>query len=167
MKASLRLSIAALAILLQACVSAAPGTTDPRFLREEPYRKVKQRVDVSSVKNGHDMAVVGDAVDTIMRFVVSMAFTKTTRLMSSDMMTRQGRSVLKMPPVRNEFNRYSMYSINNWKICGEDALSFDATYSDLLRRDFWSEKYLFVKTAGVWRFDDHLACDAEYLHAAK
>lgn len=147
MKSSLRLSIAALAFLLQACT----------ILKEEPYHKAKQRVDVSSVRNERDMAVVGGAIDTIMRFVVSMSFTKTTRLMASDLMTEHGRSVLKMPPVRNEFNRYSMYSINNLKICGEDALSFDATYSDLLRRDFWSEKYLFVKTSGVWRFDDHRA----------
>jgi hypothetical protein len=157
MKTCLRLSIAALAIFLQACAVTASGTTGPRFLKEEPYRKVKQRVDVSSVKNERDLAVVSDAIDTIMKFVVSMSFTKTTRLMASDLMTEHGRSVLNMPPIRNEFKRYSMYSINNWKICGDDALSFDATYSDLLQRDFWSEKYMFVKMSGAWRFDDHLA----------
>lgn len=144
-----------LSLLLCSSAAIAVDVKYPQFLKEEPHRKTKQRVDVSSVKSEADMVVVGDAINTIMRFVIAMSFTETTRLMSSDLMTTHGKSVLKMPPIRNRFKRYSMYSLGNWKVCGKDALSFEATFSDILLRDFWTEKYLFVKTSGVWRFDDH------------
>ena len=135
--------------------AAATQPLDTRFLKEEPYRKTKQKVDLSSIRTEHDLAVVKAAINPIMHFMVDVHFTEAPPELTEKLMTEHGRAVLRRAPARNKFNRYSVASMSNWKVCGDKMLSLDATFSDLLRRKFWQEQYLFVETADGWRFDEH------------
>lgn len=135
--------------------ASANSDLDHSFLKKEPYRKTKQKVDISSVKNGCDLAVIRTAINPIMRFLVGLSFSKFPPAVSDELLTERGRLALQLPPLRNEFKRYSVDDIRDWRVCGSDKLSFEATFSDLLRRNFWKSDFLFIKTESGWRFDDH------------
>lgn len=135
--------------------AAATERLDTGFLKQEPYRKTKQKVDLSSVQTEHDLAVVKAAINPIMHFMVDVQFTETPPVLTEKLMTEHGRAVLRRAPARNKFNRYSVARMSNWKVCGDKMVSLDATFSDLLGKKFWQEQYLFVEAADGWRFDDH------------
>lgn len=128
---------------------------DISFLKEEPYRKTKQKVDISSLKTAHDLSVVKEAINPIMRFVVGMSFAELPASVNEKLLTDYGRTVLQRPPLRNELKRYSVAEINNWHVCGENKISFSARFSDLLQKNHWKEEFFFVRTDDGWRFDGH------------
>jgi len=147
---------ALLAVPLAAIFPAtAAHHLDTRFLKEEPYRKTKQKVDLSSIQSEHDLAVIKAAINPVMRFMVDVTFTDMPPALPEQLMTEHGRSVLRRAPVRNKFNRYAVARMSNWKVCADKQLSLDAVFSDLLGKKSWAEKYLFVETPDGWRFDDH------------
>jgi len=128
---------------------------DTGFLRDEPYRKTKQRVDLSSIRSERELSVVKAAINPVMEFMIGVSFAELPPALTEKLMTEHGRTVLRRAPLRNELKRYSVAKMSNWKVCGGTMVSLDATFSDLLGRKFWNEKYLFVETPDGWRFDDH------------
>lgn len=139
------------------CIGAAQAQQpiDTGFLKEEPFRKAKQAVDLSGIGSADEIAVVRDAIDPVMRFLVALMYTRLPAAVSRELMTEHGRAVLRRPPVRNANNRYALQRVGNWRVCGADTLVFDATYADLLRRDRWEAGFLFKKIDGAWRFHAH------------
>jgi len=131
----------------------------PSFLTEEPYRKTKQKVDLSSIKSQPELMVVKSAINPVMRFIVATSFTELPPYANEKLLTDHGRLVLRRPPIRNKFNRYAVAIMRNWKTCGDKQVSFEASFSDLLQKNFWHEKFLFVKTPDGWRFDGHREVD--------
>ena len=145
-----------LALLGQTLPAAAVQAVDSSFLRQEPYKKQKQVVDVSSVKSADDLAVVREAIDPIMRFLVGLTFATLPEAVSRELMTQNGRQVLQRPPLRSKVKRYTTVEVSNWRVCGTDAVSFDAIYAESLKRkDTWKQNFVFNKTGGVWRFNEH------------
>jgi hypothetical protein len=155
----MKVLIASMALfsLCQACSVSADNGLGTSFLREEPYRKTKQAVDMSSIRNEHDLRVVRDAINPVMRFVVGLSFAGLPPAVSALLVTEHGRSVLQQPPLRNERKRYSVQEIRDWRVCGTDAVSFTGVFTDLFRKNPWERAFLFVKTHDGWRFDDHRA----------
>jgi len=131
----------------------------PSFLTEEPNRKTKQKVDLSSIKTQYSLLVVKSAINPVMRFIVDITFTDLPPYANNKLLTDHGRHVLRRPPIRNKFNRYSVATMRNWKTCGDKQVSFEASFSDLLQKNFWHEHFLFVETPDGWRFDDHRKVD--------
>lgn len=152
--ASIRRLLIALPLAL-VLPASAKNSPDTRFLRSEPYRKTKQKVDISSIENEHDLAVLRDAIDPIMRFMVGMSFAELPPAVGDLLMTANGRTTLRRPPLRNEHKRYSVASVSDFTVCGDTAISCSAVFSNLLRDDSWRERFLFVKSASGWRFDGH------------
>lgn len=153
----LRFSVLLAVPLLLLLSTAGASGLNEGFLREEPYRKQKQHVDLSSVTSAQELAVVGTAINPIMRFLVGLSFADIPKVVSTELSTAYGRQVLRLPPLRKDAkkNRYSVVNVKNWHVCGATSVSFDATFSDLLRRDFWDEKFLFVNEGSGWRFEAH------------
>lgn len=142
-------------IMLQIGSASAGNYLDTSFLKDEPYKKQKQKVDLSAIKTEHDMAVVKQAIDPVMRFIVGLIFADVPPSVAAELMTEHGRAVLKRPPLRNKFNRYASHRIGNWRVCGAGALSIHVVFTDLVERRFWSEQFYFVNDGSGWRFDDH------------
>ena len=146
-------------LVLHVVPAVAGQDLDTGFLREEPYRKQKQNVDLSSIRTERDMAVVKQAMTPVMRFIVGLVFTKPNPAVDRDVMTEHGRLVLKRPPIRSQYNRYIAYRVGDWKVCSETMLSFHAEFGDLFHKNLWEEDFLFVNEGNGWRFDDHRRCD--------
>lgn len=141
--------------LIYVAPAIAEQYLDNSFLKEEPYRKTKQKVDISSLQTAHDLSVAKEAINPIMRFVIGMSFAELPAAVNDKLLTDHGRTVLQRPPLRNELKRYSVAEINNWHVCDENKISFSASFSDLLQKNQWKEDFFFVRTDDGWRFDDH------------
>lgn len=144
-----------LILFFQALPASAGQPFDISFLRDEPYRKTKQKVDVSSVKTEEDLLTIKATIDSAMALMVAISFVEPAPAVEKELLTDHGRLVLRLPPLRNAFKRYSVAHISNWHVCGDAAVSFNAVFSDLLQRDFWQETFLFVRSVDGWRFEDH------------
>jgi hypothetical protein len=141
--------------LMHIGAATAADCPDYGFLKKEPYRKTKQRVDVSSIKTCDALSVLAESIDSVTQFLVGISFGHVSPIVSDRNMTEHGRQVLRLPPLRNPLKRYSVQKIEDWTICGREVLSFDATFSDLLQKNFWTESFTFVNTVDGWRFEDH------------
>lgn len=141
--------------LLSSCTAVPVNQLDTSFLKEEPYRKQKQKVDLSSIQTEQDLAVVKAAINPIMKFIGGTFFIRLPAVVEKDLLTENGRAVLQRPPVQNEHNRYSSQQIGPWRVCGEDTLSVQVRFSDLFGRKFWTQDFLFIHDGITWRFDDH------------
>jgi len=130
---------------------------DRRFLASEPYRKTKQRVNLSSITDERDLAVIRDAINPLMRFIVGISFAELPPAVRDMLMTEHGRTVLRRPPLRNEKKRYSIAEMSDWKVCDETQVSFNAIFSDILKKNVWKETFSFVKSPAGWQFHDHAA----------
>lgn len=148
-------SVFAVLCLLSSCAAVPMNQLDTSFLKEEPYRKQKQKVDLSSIQTVQDLAVVKAAINPIMRFIGGTFFIKLPAVVEKDLLTENGRAVLQRPPVQNQYNRFSSQQIGPWRICGKDTLSVRVRFSDLLGREFWTQDFLFINDGITWRFDDH------------
>lgn len=135
--------------------TAAVPCPDLAFVKQQPFRKAKQALDTSSITTAHDARVIGDAITPIMRLLVALSYADLPQSVDKEVLTGNGRAALRQPPLRNDKNRFSVTSVSGWKVCGDDMLSFSATYRDLLRKNPWTTNFLFTKVDGVWRFHDH------------
>lgn len=141
-------------LLLFGAAARAADPADTAFLQEEPYRKQKQQVDLSSVKSAQDMAVIRHAINPVMRFFIGLNFPELPPAVDRELLTGHGRQVLQRPPMRSKYNRYLGHRFSHWQVCG-DQLSVHAVFTDLLRKDFWQADFLFVRDGHSWRFEDH------------
>jgi len=152
---------------LNGLVAHLPGATaaepcpDLSFVKQEPYSKAKQALDTTSITTAHDARVIGEAIRPIMRVLMSLTQLYVIEPVSKEVLTENGRTVLRQPPLRTDKNRLSIASVGGWKVCGDDKLSFTATYHDLFRKNPWTESFLFTKVDGIWRFHDHAEIGAE------
>lgn len=146
-------------------VAVEAGQMSKPFLAEEPYRKTKQKVDLSSIKTQSALLVVKSAINPAMRFIVAISFVELPPYASEKLLTDHGRLVLRRPPMRNKFKRYSVATMRNWKTCGDKQVSFEAVFSDLLQKNFWHEHFLFIETPDGWRFDGHKEVDCTAKHS--
>lgn len=145
--------------VMTALLCGAPATAEPgpdlAFVKQEPFRKAKQALDTSSITTAHDARVIGEAITPVMRLLVALTYAKFPESVNKEVLTENGRAALRQPPLRNDKKRLSIASVGGWKVCGDDMLSFSATYHDLFRKNPWSTTFLFTKADGVWRFHDH------------
>jgi hypothetical protein len=142
------------ALLCGVSATAEPGP-DLAFVKQEPFRKAKQALDTSSITTAHDARVIGEAITPVMRLLVALTYAKFPESVNKEVLTEDGRAALRQPPLRNDKKRLSIASVSGWKVCGDDMLSFSATYRDLFRKNPWTTNFLFTKVDGVWRFHDH------------
>lgn len=147
------------AVLLAPLLCGAPVMSAPApdlgFLKEQPFRKSKQAIDTSSITTDHDARVIKEAITPVMRLMVALSYANLPPTVDRDVLTEQGRRALRQPPLRNDKKRLSVNHMGNWKVCGENTLSFSAVYVDLFRKNPWQANFLFVKEDGAWRFHDH------------
>jgi len=148
-------TMAVMAALLCGAAATAEAGPDLAFVKQEPFRKQKQNLDTSSITTAHDARVIGEAITPVMRLLVALSYARFPESVNKDVLTENGRAVLRQPPLRNEKNRLLFASVSGWKVCGDEMLSFSATYLDLFRKNPWTQNFLFTKVDGVWRFHDH------------
>lgn len=101
------------------------------------------------------MAIVKQAINPVTRFIVGLIFAELPPAVDRELLTEHGRAVLQRPPLRNKYNRYASHRISNWRVCGDDSLSVNVVFSDLLKAKFWTEDFFFVNDGNGWRFEDH------------
>jgi len=152
---------------LNGLVAHLPGATaaEPRpdlsFVTQEPFRKAKQALDTSSITTAHDARVIGEAITPIMRLLVALSYADLPESVSREVLTDNGRAVLRQPPMSTQRNRLGITNVGAWQVCGDDRLSFTAIRHDLFRKNPWADRYLFTKVDGVWRFHDHALIGAD------
>jgi hypothetical protein len=151
-------------VFMTAFLCGVPATAEPgpdlAFVKQEPFRKAKQALDTSSITTAHDARVIGEAITPVMRLLVALTYAKFPESVNKEVLTDHGRAVLRQPPLRNEKKRLSIASVGAWKVCGDEMLSFTATYHDLFRKNPWTANFLFKKVDGIWRFHDHAEISA-------
>lgn len=137
-----------------------PATAEPNpdlsFVKQEPFRKAKQTLDTSAITTTQDARVIGEAITPVMRLLVGLSYATLPAPVDQEILTEQGRTALRQPPLQNRHNRLILGSVGHWKVCGDHTLSFSATYRDLFRKNPWTANFLFKKVEGAWRFDDHV-----------
>lgn len=156
-------------ILLTVTIFAQPHMTsdsvaseiDTRFLSEQPYRKTKQRVDVSGISNAADMLIFRSAVNDIMRFVymITMISPKTEYLERNATKAGQGR--LKLPPIRHGgVTRLVANKISYIKVVDNATIVLDIDYHWGGQPQYQST-FVFIKTESGWKFDRHLLTNCQ------
>ncbi len=137
-------------------VLADNGGWDLSFLNEHPYRKGKQRVDLSELNNKEEVAIVRDAINPIMQFFYSLTqkeFRKETLELRT---TENGRRVLRYPPMQDEMNRYGFSKIWKWYVIDANTIQLSAELNTVLRdKRSIDENFIFIKVDGQWKFDRH------------
>jgi hypothetical protein len=126
------------------------------FLKQQPYKKGKQAVDLSNIKNHEDMLIVKESINDVMRAITLLAYTEKNIPALKEITTSEGFERLEFPPVQNKSNRFISNKINNWKIINPSTLSFDVEFRDLLKeKPAYHSSFVFVKTEHGWKFDRH------------
>lgn len=138
-------------------VAQAPTALDTRFLKEQPYRKMKQMVDLSGVTKETDLAVIKDGINPILFFFANITQESISTERMSQIATSAGAQRLRLPPLQSSGRgRYGQAEKFNWKVTGDSMITVTARSHDMIRRSLtYTDTYIFVKENGEWKFDRH------------
>ena len=139
-------------------VAQIPNSLDTSFLKEQPYRKLKQRVDLSSVTSESDLAVIRDGINPIMFFFANLGYITIPPQHMIKITTSAGAHRLRLPPVdsRRSNGRFASKEKFNWKVTGDSMITVTANFRDKHGKSTpYTDSYIFVKENGVWKFDRH------------
>lgn len=138
------------------CDVSADGGYDLRFLNEQPYRKGKQRVDLSEVNNEHELTVIREAINPIMQFFYSLSYIQFRPDILELRTTERGRQLLRYPPLDTNTNRYAFTKLWKWHVIDEHTLEVSAEFKNLLRdKASYNDHFVFIKVDKQWKFDHH------------
>lgn len=136
--------------------AAAQSNLDLSFLKSPPNRKTKSRVNLSSIDNDRDLAVIKDAIDPIVRFFLVITQVRQPMAVIESVTTEKGMKHLRYPPAQNEVIRYISRRLWNWRVIDEATISLSVEFRGLTERDRpYLDNFVFVKTDTGWKFDRH------------
>ena len=134
--------------------SVSGGEMDLIFLKEPPYIKTKNRMDLSGIKKNEDLIVVREAVNQIARFFVQLSFVQAPIDGFSEIATKNGMANIKFPPKNNQYNYYLAIKIYNWVLHDPEMISLSAEFRGVPDKGSpYFDKFVFVKKDGIWLFD--------------
>ena len=136
-------------------VAQAPTALDTRFLKEQPYRKMKQRVDLSGVTKETDLAVIKEGINPIMFFLGALAQEDVPVQKVMKIATSAGAQRLRLPPLQGSGRqRYTPREKFNWKVTGDSMITVTVRFHDMIRPALtYTDTYIFLKEHGEWKFD--------------
>ena len=135
---------------------SASEILDTSFLKEQPFRKGKQTVDLKSISNAHDLQIIKNAINNIMRLLTILGYNQTNNPGLSSVVTTNGAANLRYPPKSTKSNRMTFHRVANWKIINESELSFDVEFTDSMgKKESYFDHFVFVRTERGWVFDRH------------
>jgi hypothetical protein len=140
--------------------------TDLSFLRSEPSRKQKQKVESDGIKTKGDATILESAVIDVMRFCSGLSLWQYPgnyeKVMSRT--TSRGASILQWPPKHgtDKIVPLSPMRYSAWRIVSNSELSVRVDYGDmgpnggLKWPPIVTWRMVFLKQDGTWKFDGYV-----------
>ena len=129
-------------------------TLDFSFLRSPPYERQKLTVDLASIKNKSDLQPIKEAIDDIIAFIYS---TRESSGQTADRFTERGSANFVSEPKIMDANQREKTLIPlrqyDWEVTQEQEIILTSDYGFTAKRPRFSQRMVFKKVAGRWRFD--------------
>ncbi|MCX7173069.1 MAG: hypothetical protein NT159_03890 [Proteobacteria bacterium] len=131
---------------------------DTSFLKEQPYRKIKQRVDLTGVASQADLDVIKDGINPIVLFFAHLNLKDIPPERMFHIATHAGAQRLRLPPLELVGGgRYYPEKMYDWKVTGDSTITVTASFQDPIKKAAspYTDTFVFVKGDGKWQFDRH------------
>lgn len=157
------------AMFFGASVAAQVGGTvkplDLSFLKENPYRKQKIGVDLSTIQTAEDLEVVKEAVNPIVWFFSTLSLGHDLNSLSAKL-TEGASQRLRFPPLMNLHNpspnsvaekrsRVIHKNQYDWTVVDKNTIAVTCSFGFFDLKGDYIDRFVFVKDKGVWKFDRH------------
>ncbi len=127
--------------------------TRPQFLKEQPFKKVKQRIDVSCIKSKKSLEILEEAIYPILQIVLISSSPNPSIETINNATTDNGAKNLKYPYLDSYGNRYIYEKIVIKKV-EDDQIDVDMYFIDLLgKQKLQKFEQIYIKKNGKWGFD--------------
>ena len=127
---------------------------DRSFLRSPPYERQKLAVDLDTVTKESDLHLIKDAIQDIIVFVYS---TREYSWQTSDRFTNDGIINFQSTPkiVSSEGQTITLLPLKQyaWEVTESQEIKLTADYGLREHKARFSQRMVFKKIEGRWRFD--------------
>lgn len=149
---------AAMLVVPTVAFGEAPFAPDTSFLKEQPYLKMKRKVDLRGVPSQADLDVIKESINSIVFFFVNTIARDVSTERMTYITTNAGAQRLRLPPLQLVGGgRYYTEKMYDWKVTGDSTITVTASFQDAVKRAAspYTDTFIFVKEDGRWKFDRH------------